>query len=412
MQKFPFDLPLLLDGGTGSELIKLGMPPGVSTEKWVCENPDSILDIQRRYIAAGSDAVLSPTFHCNSHSLGDYDLSDMADEYNLRLGELSKTAAGDGALVLGDMSPPAVLLKPLGSYDFEYIYEVYARQTRALERAGVDGYIIETAMTLSEIRAIALAVRDNTPPDKPLFVTVTVGENGRTALSGADVLPALITLQAMGATAFGMNCSVGPGQMLKQIRRIAPYARVPLIAKPNAGMPTLIGGRTVYNCPPEEFAQYTRAMAESGVRIFGGCCGTAPEHIAALRAELDKIDFSALPELEKVDCPVMLADEKNAYFYDPGTKITLIPCDEDMGENSQELDGIAKITVSSPEELSDFAENSYTLSCGLCIDASDEELLEKALRLYQGRACCQGEKSGIPREFLEKMRDKYGLLLL
>lgn len=233
---------MLLDGGTGSELIKLGMPGGVSSEKWISENPTSIITVQGNYINAGSDAVLAPTFHCNRHCLADYGIAEESDTLNTELVTLSKKACeGTMTLVFGDLSPAALLLKPLGDYDFEYIYDVYAQQVRALESVGVDAYFVETVMNIAEMRALALAVKDNS--QKPLLTTMTVTVSGKTQMSGTDALAGLITMQSMGVDAFGLNCSVGPEEILGQMQRLAPYADVPLIAKPNAGMPKVVDGK-------------------------------------------------------------------------------------------------------------------------------------------------------------------------
>lgn len=405
----PFTLPLILDGGTGSELIKRGMPGGVSTEKWILDNPHAILDLQSKYAASGSTAVLAPTFHCNSLCLADYGLGDMADEYNARLAALSRQAVAGKAMVLGDLSPAARIVKPIGDADFEDIYTIYSEQVRALEAVGVDGYIVETVMTMAEMRALTLAVRDNS--QKPLFASFTVTAAGRTPLSGTNALAGLITLQEMGIDAFGFNCSMGPEQILQQIRRIAPYAHLPLLAKPNAGMPTVVDGKTVYNCTPEQFADPTRALAEAGVRLFGGCCGTDPDYIAALKKELDAIDFAALPGVEKVRPVIALAGEREAYFFDADVEIKPIACDEDMGDESEDFPGIVRIAIETAKDLEIFADNAYTLTCGLCLTGGDEALYEAALRAYHGRACYD-DSGSLSGAFVDRMRKKYGLLVL
>ena len=160
--------------------------------------------------------------------------------------------------------------------------DAYAQQVAGLEAAGVDLYVIETMISLSDARAAVLAVRAVT--DKPIFVTFACDGNGR-SISGTDITAALTVLQDMGIDAFGLNCSAG-AQMLPQLRRLRAYARVPLIAKPSAGLPVMVDGRAVYDCSPEAFAACVPAMLDSGVMIFGGCCGTTAAHIAALRRAL------------------------------------------------------------------------------------------------------------------------------
>ena len=202
--------------------------------------------------------------------------------YNRRLAALTREAAGGRALVAGDMAPTGLFLPPLGDASFRQLVDAYAQQVAGLEEAGVDLYVIETMISLSDARAAVLAVRAVT--DKPIFVTFACDGNGR-SISGTDITAALTALQDMGIDAFGLNCSTG-AQMLPQLRRLRAHARVPLIAKPSAGLPVMVDGRAVYDCPPEAFAACVPAMLDSGVMIFGGCCGTTAAHIAALHRAL------------------------------------------------------------------------------------------------------------------------------
>ena len=278
--------PLILDGATGTELQKRGYTGDVSAEQWTLSHPEAIRDIQRDYVAAGSQVLYTPTFGGNAVKLAEHGVTGQTADYNRRLAALSREASGGRALLAGDLAPTGLFLSPLGSASFDDLVDAYAQQVSGLEEAGVDLYVIETMMTLSDARAAVLAVRAVT--DKPIFVTFTCDRNGR-SISGTDITAALTVLQGMGIDAFGLNCSAGPEQMLPQLRRLREYARIPLIAKPNAGMPTIVDGRTVYDCPPEQFVSLVPDMLACGVMIFGGCCGTTPAHIAALRAELDRL---------------------------------------------------------------------------------------------------------------------------
>lgn len=413
MTEKTYPVPLLLDGGTGSELIRRGLPAGVCTEQWLTEHPQAILDVQRRYFAAGADAVLTPTFHCNSLSLAGYGLADRTESLNGAMAALSRQAAGKTGLVLGDLSPAAVLLEPLGDCTYDRVLDAYGRQVRALSAAGVDGYLIETAMSLAEVRALVLAIRDNEPEigRKPLFVTVTVGRNGRTQLTGSDALSCLIVLQAMGVTAFGLNCSLGPAELLTQIRRLAPWAEIPLIAKPNAGMPRVEEGRTVYDCGPAEFAGYTEALARSGVEIFGGCCGTEPAHIAALRRALDALDFAALPPVKKEAHRLVLASEKHVFPFDELPCVTELPCDGTLSDEAEDAPGLIKLRLEGASGLEAFREAAPSLDCPVCLESADPALLERALLLYSGRACTANE-GGLSPACLERLSRRYGLALL
>ena len=236
-------------------------------------------------------------------------------------------------------------------------------------------------------------------------------------LSGTDVLAALIVMQGMGASAFGLNCSAGPAEMLEQLQRLSPYARVPLLAKPNAGLPEMVDGETVYRCAPEEFASYARAMAEAGVRVFGGCCGTTPEHIAVLRKAVSEIDFAAFPAVEYDPDVIPCASETEARFITPDVDVgESIECTSDLMEDILEAEencpqGALKIEILEEDDVALFAENQYVVKDALCIGTDVPELLESALRVFQGRAFWDGTEDMDPA-FLEEMRKKYGLVLL
>ena len=276
--------PLILDGATGTELQKRGYTGDVCAEQWTLEHPEAIIDIQRGYVDSGSQVLYTPTFGANRRKLEEHGIFNRTEDYNRRLAALSEQASGGRALRAGDISPTGAFLAPLGDVSFEELVDIYTQQAAGLESAGVDLFVIETMMTLSDARAAVLAVRSVS--DKPIFVTFTCDENGR-SISGGDVTAALVVLQGMGIDAFGLNCSAGPEQMLPQLRRLREYARVPLIAKPNAGMPQIVDGKAVYDCTPEEFVALIPDMLRTGVAVFGGCCGTTAAHIAALRDALD-----------------------------------------------------------------------------------------------------------------------------
>ena len=279
--------PVLLDGATGTELQKRGFTGGETAEAWVLEHPEAMLDVQRRYVEAGSRVIYTPTFGANRVKLEAAGIFNRVREFNLRLAAIAKEAAGDKALVAGDIAPTGLFLAPLGTASFEELFEIYAEQAAALEEAGVDLFVIETMMTLPEARAALLAVRSVSK--KPAIVSFTCDENGRT-LTGTDVAAALVVMQGMGADAFGLNCSVGPRDILAQIERLRPWAEIPLLAKPNAGLPQMVGGKTVYDCPPEEFAACAGEFAAAGIDPFGSIFAylqtvfsdrtiDAPEHI-------------------------------------------------------------------------------------------------------------------------------------
>ena len=399
--------PLILDGATGTQLQKRGYTGEECAESWILKHPDAILEIQRGYVAAGSQVIYAPTFGANRVKLESHGLPGKVREYNLRLAALSKQAADGRAWVAGDIAPTGLFLYPLGETSFEELVDIYTEQAAALEEAGVDLFVIETMMTVAEARAALLAVKSVSR--KPVFVSFTCDEHGRT-LSGTDVTAALVILQGMGADAFGLNCSTGPKEMLVQLKRLREYATVPLIAKPNAGLPQVLDGETVYDCPPAEFAALAGEMAEAGVCIFGGCCGTDSGHVAAMAAAARELKPCA-PAPEHGDL-LPCATEKEVFFLDPAAEHgAVLPCDEQLEDalaEAQEEAEMVAIAIQNTEELDNFADCQFMITKPLCIVCDDAGLLEEALRLYQGRALYEGSLS---EEELLPLCRKYGLII-
>ena len=241
---------ILLDGGMGTLLQKAGMPNGVCPEKWAALNSDFIRETQRRYIEAGSDIIYTFTFGANPIKLSEYGISDETYALNKALAEIAREAAGKEALVAGDISSCGSLLYPFGSVMLDEAVEGFKKQVEGLVDGGVDLFVIETMMDLQEARAAVIAIKESC--DLPFMVTLTF--EGKRTLMGSDPLSALVTLQALGADAVGCNCSSGPAEMVDIIKQMKPYAKVPLIAKPNAGKPRLEDGVTIFDMDAEGFA--------------------------------------------------------------------------------------------------------------------------------------------------------------
>ena len=234
--------PVLLDGATGTNLQKAGMPVGVCPEQWILENSEVLIDLQKQYVEAGTDILFAPTFTASRIKLKEYGLEDHLEEMNRKLVALSKEAAkGTNALVAGDLTMTGEQLYPLGDLMFEDLVDVYKEQAKIIAEAGADLFVVETMMSLQECRAAVLAIREVC--DLPVMVSLTYNEDGRT-LYGTDPVTAVVVMQSLGADAVGMNCSTGPEAMLEPIAKMAEYAAIPLLAKPNAGMPELIDGQT------------------------------------------------------------------------------------------------------------------------------------------------------------------------
>lgn len=400
--------PLILDGATGTQLQARGFDSSICAEDWTLQHPDVITEIQQDYIHYGSQIVYAPTFGANRVKLESHGIFNQVDDYNKKLVAISRQAVNHKAWVAGDIAPTGKFLYPLGDVTFEELVEIYTEQAASLEQAGVDLFVIETMMTLAEARAAVLAVKSVS--SKPVFVTVTCDENGK-MLTGTDVTAALVVLQGMGIDAFGLNCSTGPEQMLVQLRRLREYASIPLIAKPNAGTPQVVDGKTVYDCSPEQFVRLIPDFVKHGVCIFGGCCGTKQEHISALSQALSSVK----PEVPSPTYSNLLpcATEKAPFLLDvTATYDVILPCNEDLEDALYDAEDsnspLIAIQISSFDELDTFADCQGMISKPLCLICDDASLLEQALRCYQGRALYEGSLSD---EALLPLTQKYGLLL-
>ena len=271
----------LMDGATGSNLMKAGMPRGVCTEQWVLEHPDAILALQSAYKAAGSDMVYAPTFCANCIALSGYGLQDDVSRMNRELVALSKKAVGSGVLVAGDMTTTGKPADPEDSDGYQQLLDAYREQAEALISGGADLIGVETMMGVSECVAAIEAIRSL--GDIAVICTLSVQSDGKCYFDGS-VFEAAELLEALGADAIGVNCSTGPDQLESVIRTLKNTCTLPIIAKPNAGMPKISdSGEAVYSMEAGEFAQHMERLVEAGASLIGGCCGTTPEFIEALR---------------------------------------------------------------------------------------------------------------------------------
>ncbi len=277
--------PVILDGATGSNLRAAGMPVGVSPEKWILSHPEVLLDLQRKYVEAGSMILCAPTFSANRLSLKNFGLEGEVKELNRALAALSKEAAGDRALVAGDLSTLGRPLEPVGDLPYSEAYDVYREQMEALAEAGVDLFALETLMGADEAVAALDAAADL---DLPVWCSFSVEADG-SLMFGGNVWETAAMLQELGAVAVGVNCSVGPDQLESVIRSVRAAVDIPVIAKPNAGLPVMDElGQAHYSMGPEDFARHIQVLIEAGAGIVGGCCGTAPEYIRQIAAMLGR----------------------------------------------------------------------------------------------------------------------------
>lgn len=277
---------VLLDGATGSNMTKAGMPKGVSTELWILEHPEPLLQLQRAYVEAGSQIVYAPTFGCNPYSMKNFGREGEIRELNEKLVAISRKAVDGGAYVAGDMTTTGKMLEPRGEMSYDYLYEIYQAQAKALYEAGVDLIAVETMLAVDETTVALDAI--SSVCDLPVICTLSVEADG-TAYFGGNAAEAVETLQDMGAMAVGVNCSVGPDQLEAVVSNMKRVAKVPVIAKPNAGMPLITEkGEAVYDMGPAQFAVNVKKLVEAGAGIVGGCCGTTPDYIREVRKILGK----------------------------------------------------------------------------------------------------------------------------
>jgi len=424
---------LILDGATGTLMQTSGMPQGVCPEAFGCEHPGPVGAMHAAYQEAGADMVTTFTFGANRCKLAEYGLAD-AYAINRELARICRQAVGDDLLIAGDIGPTGRFIEPFGDLGFEDAVAAFKEQVQGLIDGGVNMLTIETMLDIQETRAALIAVRELT--DLFTIVTMTYEPHGRT-LSGTDPVTALITLQALGASAVGCNCSTGPEDMLGLIRAMKPYATVPLVAKPNAGLPRLVDGRTVFEMQPDAFARHARTLAEAGVNLLGGCCGTTPAHIRAVAGAVKGLS----PVPPRIASLSGLSSARSHLMLSPGAPLAVIgerinptgkkALQAELKEgklgivrqfaHDQEKAGAAllDVNVGTPgiDEAAAIRSAISLLATitdlPLAIDSARVEAVEAALRLYPGRALINsisGEKAKLRR--LLPLARKYGAMFI
>lgn len=429
------ETPIFLDGATGSNLLKRGMPAGVCPEKWILEHKDVLIGLQREFIEAGSNIVYAPTFSANRIKLKEYGLEEQIREMNHALVAISKEAAGENALVAGDLTMTGEQLAPMGKMDFEELIMIYKEQIGYLVEAGVDLLVVETMMSLQETRAALIAAKETC--DLPVMTTMTFESDGRT-LYGTDAMTAAIVLESLGAAAIGANCSTGPDRMTEIIRTMADVTTVPIIAKPNAGLPFLDeNGQTVYDMQETEFSEGMKLLVEAGASVIGGCCGTSPSYIQAVKEAVGKMRIrhrkqGALRYLTSERKTVAFG--LNDHFMIIGERIN--PTGKKKLQ-AQLRDGSMELVSAYAEEqeacgasildinmgMSGIDEKEMMLraietvsgltSLPLSIDSSHVDVIEAALRRYPGRALINSiSYEKVKFESLLPIAQKYGAMFI
>lgn len=426
----------IFDGAMGTMLQAGGLKPGACPELMNIEHPDVVKSIHEAYIKAGSTIIETNTFGASTIKLEHYGLADRMTELNTAAVKIAKSAAGERAKVAGSMGPTGRFIQPLGDLDFEAAYQVFYEQSQALAAAGVDYFIIETCIDIQEMRAALLAAKE-AAPKIPVICQLSYSEDGRT-VTGTDPQSAAVILAAMGADIIGVNCSLGPEQLVPIVKTLAENCQVPISVQPNAGMPYLDNGETKFPMGAVEFGTWGRKLVEAGASFLGGCCGTTPEHIKELAKNVKNL---AEPVRHNIKRQLMLASRSKTVVIDKDLPTRLIGerinptgrkklaaeiregsllsvkkeavnqtkagahlLDVNMGVGGIDQAAAMKRAISEISQISD---------APLAIDTGDAKALEAGLRAYPGRALINSvsaEKDRL-RDFLP-LAKKYGAAIL
>lgn len=386
---------LIFDGAMGTMLQKSGMPIGEIPDLLSLKNPELLTNIHKAYVEAGCDVVTTNTFGANSYKIPDADIPELITA------AVNNAKAANPKYVALDIGPIGQLLAPLGTLSFEEAYEIFKEQVIAGEKAGADLIIFETFSDLMELKIGILAAKENT--SLPVFATATYQENGRTFV-GTDPLSATITLNGLGVDALGVNCSLGPDEIMPIVKTILEYSKVPVIVQANAGLPDLNGN---YGYSSDIYSKRMLEMANMGVRILGGCCGTTPEFIAKLRKQIDGIT-PVTPSPKRVtaicsDSNTVIMDDRISIIGErinptgkPKLKEALKKESYDyiLGEALSQKDKGADILdvnvglpeINEPDILKKTVINIQScVSLPLQIDSTDSKAIEAAVRCYKGK---------------------------
>lgn len=422
---------LYFDGGMGTLLQERGLQPGELPETWNLLHAEEIREIHRKYIEAGSDIVLTNTFGANALKFHD-DAYSLEEIVNAAVGHVKAAAeqAGNGRRIYTalDIGPTGKLLKPMGDLDFETAYEAYKEVMIYGEKAGADLIHIETMSDTYELKAAVLAAKENT--SLPVFATTIFDERGK-LLTGADVPSVVALLEGLRVDAFGINCGMGPEQMIPILEQITKYSSLPVIVKPNAGLPKQKNGQTYYDVSPEEFAEVMKKIVEMGAVVIGGCCGTTPDHIKAMA---DACRMIPIKPVEKKNF-TMVSSYGQSVFLGTGSKIigerinptgkkrfkqALKEHDLDyiLREGITQQDNGAHILdvnvglpdIDEPALMKEVVQELQSItSLPLQIDTVDVEAMEGALRIYNGKAMVNsvsGKQESMDKVF--PLIQKYG----
>lgn len=424
---------VILDGALGTQLQEKGLPAGANPEIFCYKNQNILEKIHQEYCQVGSDVIYTSTFGANSVKLREYGCKTTR-KLNRELALIAKKAAAGKVLVAGDIGPTGKLVKPFGSLEFEQAVDIFKEQVEGLLDAEVDLFVIETMIDIQEARAALLAVKELS--SKFTAVSMTFEKNGFT-LGGTSPLTALITLQSLGADCFGCNCSSGPEDMSAIIKKIKPYAKVPLLAKPNAGLPKLKQGKTVFEMKAKEFSRFLPDFIDSGVNLLGGCCGTTPAHIKEIKKKAaskrgKKVTGKSLAALTSARSNFIFSDSKPVTLIgeciNPTGKKELslqlqkgnLDLVKELARKQQQagadiLDiNLAAAGVREKEIMATAVDLiSRDIMVPLAVDSSCLSAIESFLRRYPGRALVNSVSADpVKNKKLLKIIAKYGAMFI
>ena len=302
---------ILFDGGVGTYLYEKGIFINTCFDELNLTNPDLVMEVHRDYVNAGADVIETNTYGANSFKLAAHGLEKKVHEVNLRGAQLAKKVAKDKALVAGSVGPLGVQIEPLGKLSYDEARDAFKEQIQGLLDGGVDLIILETFSLTAEIQQAIRAVREISR-DIPIIAQITVGDDGR-LLSGASLESFVAGMEGYAVDAIGMNCSVGPRAMLDALEDLKSLTSLPISVQPNAGLPQNIGGRNIYMTSPEYVAEYAKRFIQTGAAIVGGCCGTNPEHIRAIRRAVQALQPTKRMDVSSASLKVTAPETVKVY---------------------------------------------------------------------------------------------------
>lgn len=417
-----YERVLLYDGSKGVMLQRRGLKGHEASESWNVSNPEEIKNLYNSYKQAGSDVIQTNTFPGNRVTLEKHSLGDKTYQLNYEGVKLAKEIAGVENYVAASVGPTGLILEPAGTLSFENAYNIFKEQLRAIEDAGADVVNFETFSDLNELRAAIIAAKETT--SLPIIASITFSANSKTMMGNSAEVCAIVC-QSLGVAVVGANCSGGPDSLIEPIKKMYSVATIPLSVKANAGMPVLVNGEVVYKQKPEEFSAYTQEFVENGVRLIGGCCGTTPDFIRALKKDLAELiapnlEFKINPTIASAYTHLVLSKNKEysvktLSLKEPDTVSMLKTGNfHKLIQNDQLADidyilvdfGNIKETFDVWKFISKFG---VSIKKPVIIKAESPEILDKFLRYYPGKVGVV--LSEITKESVSQL-EHYGALIL